>query len=584
MKTINNLSSIDSLSLGDLLAIWNTNNGDTRKVSITTLVDFISSNIDIDTLILDDIEDLPAANQGDVAIVKDISRGGIFEYNASLSRVTDANNGTIINPNGISTGFGCWVRQYSGAVNVKWFGAGTSDDTSIIQGIIDNVATYEIYFPLGTYYFSSITIPNDVKNIHLTGDGNKRTTLTQLASATAPLIRFGSSDARYNIGYISNLKLEGNSKQNEGLHLRNTARASLRNIEITNFDKGLYLSGSQEHYFENFEISGCNTGVYIREQLAGDTTTAKPNLNTLNDFHITGCSNYAVDFDDGAGLKITNTQIDFNGTTGDSDKAIWIRSNASTETGYNKVPALFLDNVWLEGNNGDNWLRIDNGGLFMQNCQSYDNEGGAFVNTSNPCTVINCTGATTGDTFKLRDSNDFGVFINSIFQSNIIGVNSSEVTTKLSPFTININSTNGTEGFIGKPAFSAYATTTQSLTTGVYTKVPLGFESYDKASNFDTVSYSFVAPMTGVYHFDGTAWIEGSLTRALIAIYKNGIRVKVGNYSIMTATELHPVISCDLVLAENDVIEMYVLAYGTSLQLRGDSTTTYLDGKLILGA
>lgn len=41
MKTINNLSSTDSLSLGDLLALWSTNNGGTRKVSINTLIDFI---------------------------------------------------------------------------------------------------------------------------------------------------------------------------------------------------------------------------------------------------------------------------------------------------------------------------------------------------------------------------------------------------------------------------------------------------------------------------------------------------------------------------------------------------------------
>jgi len=43
MKTINNLSSTSTLALGDLLALWSTNNGDTRKVSMNTLIDFVKA-------------------------------------------------------------------------------------------------------------------------------------------------------------------------------------------------------------------------------------------------------------------------------------------------------------------------------------------------------------------------------------------------------------------------------------------------------------------------------------------------------------------------------------------------------------
>ena len=68
------------------------------------------------------INDFPASPEtGDTVIVKDQSRGGTFIYDATKSAVN--NSGTIFD--------GC-VRQYAGAVNVKWFGVvgdGVTDDT-----------------------------------------------------------------------------------------------------------------------------------------------------------------------------------------------------------------------------------------------------------------------------------------------------------------------------------------------------------------------------------------------------------------------------------------------------------------------
>lgn len=45
MPQINQLSAVSSLNLGDLLAIFSTNNGDARKASLSVLLDFIQENI-----------------------------------------------------------------------------------------------------------------------------------------------------------------------------------------------------------------------------------------------------------------------------------------------------------------------------------------------------------------------------------------------------------------------------------------------------------------------------------------------------------------------------------------------------------
>lgn len=99
MKTINNLSSTASLSLGDLLALWSTNNGDTRKVSLTTLIDFIKAQggeSGLTTLLtFDQLRDIDPTNSDSLSqylVLGDITvndgKGGIYYWDA-LSTATD---------------------------------------------------------------------------------------------------------------------------------------------------------------------------------------------------------------------------------------------------------------------------------------------------------------------------------------------------------------------------------------------------------------------------------------------------------------------------------------------------------------
>lgn len=47
MTTINKLSATSALSAGDLLAVWRTSQGDTRKASISVLMEYISANLNL---------------------------------------------------------------------------------------------------------------------------------------------------------------------------------------------------------------------------------------------------------------------------------------------------------------------------------------------------------------------------------------------------------------------------------------------------------------------------------------------------------------------------------------------------------
>jgi hypothetical protein len=47
MTSINKLSSLDQLSPGDLLAVWATNNGDTRKASVNLLTTYLQDALSL---------------------------------------------------------------------------------------------------------------------------------------------------------------------------------------------------------------------------------------------------------------------------------------------------------------------------------------------------------------------------------------------------------------------------------------------------------------------------------------------------------------------------------------------------------
>ena len=155
---------------------------------------------------------------------------GLFVYNSTDTTSAD-NGGTIL----VDQGGRRWYRNTNGdSISVKWFGAtgsGTTDDTTAIH----NCITYcianglAVYFPAGTYLYSSLTVSNSGANFKMSGAGRGVTFLKtslatgaafSVAAATSCIsdITFGATVARTagahivtacNIGNIFNVGLDG---------------------------------------------------------------------------------------------------------------------------------------------------------------------------------------------------------------------------------------------------------------------------------------------------------------------------------------------------------------------------------------
>jgi hypothetical protein len=99
----------------------------------------------------------------------DVGDGGAGEFiwdssDLSAEVAADTQSGIYVAPSSDLTGAsGAWVRQYSGAVNVKWFGAkgdGVTDDTAAIQAAVNY---FDLSFiPVGEFIVRNLQITNSI--------------------------------------------------------------------------------------------------------------------------------------------------------------------------------------------------------------------------------------------------------------------------------------------------------------------------------------------------------------------------------------------------------------------------------------
>ena len=113
------------------------------------------------------------------------------------------------------------------------------------------------------------------------------------------------------------------------------------------------------------------------------------------------------------------------------------------------------------------------------------------------------------------------------------------------------------------PAFSAYMGSDLTLTSGVYTKVPLDTEDFDTTSDFDsTTNYRYTPSVAGYYQINATLRVVAtSRTTTAISLYKNGSAYKVLNVNRESSSSSGMVSGSTLIYmnGSSDYIELYGL-------------------------
>jgi len=158
---------------------------------------------------------------------------------------------------------------------------------------------------------------------------------------------------------------------------------------------------------------------------------------------------------------------------------------------------------------------------------------------------------------------------------------------------VTIPSVTGTAMVSGNiPAFSAYAGSTQTLTSSVYTKIQLNTETFDTNSCFDnSTNYRFTPTVAGYYQINANIYIAsgGVIGYILSAIYKNGSAYKysLAYYNSTFGNGGCPVSDVIYFNGSTDYIEYYVRQTNNSaaaLLYTAGSAYVYMSGSMVRAA
>lgn len=130
--------------------------------------------------------------------------------------------------------------------------------------------------------------------------------------------------------------------------------------------------------------------------------------------------------------------------------------------------------------------------------------------------------------------------------------------------------------------FSAYRSSSATLTTNVNTRIAFNAELWDTSSNYDAVTnFRFVAPVAGFYRFGWAVDIAGGSGAVILTIlYKNGVEYKRGSRGILPSVgALNSSGSGMVQLAASDYVELYGYGSTGTIQIGATQETAWFDGE-----
>jgi len=141
-------------------------------------------------------------------------------------------------------------------------------------------------------------------------------------------------------------------------------------------------------------------------------------------------------------------------------------------------------------------------------------------------------------------------------------------------------------GVGGTPAFNAYRTSVQAVTSGVWTKVQLNVEEFDTANVFDSATnYRFQPTTAGYYQINGA--ISGTATGTTLvvsAIYKNGAGSKQGSWVSSTNGGVSTCGGLVYLNGSTDYVELWGYVSGAPTSIGGVIDVTFMSGFLARAA
>jgi hypothetical protein len=162
--------------------------------------------------------------------------------------------------------------------------------------------------------------------------------------------------------------------------------------------------------------------------------------------------------------------------------------------------------------------------------------------------------------------------------------------TTASNVTLNLPAADGTiittaSTFAGTgPAFSAYQSSAQTLSSATYTKIQLQTEEFDTANCFDSITnYRFTPNVAGYYQISGGTATAAASSVYQTVIYKNGSAFKfIGNAAI-DATRGQWGGALIYFNGTTDYVELYSYL-STGQTLNATSSLVYFQGALVRAA
>ena len=175
-----------------------------------------------------------------------------------------------------------------------------------------------------------------------------------------------------------------------------------------------------------------------------------------------------------------------------------------------------------------------------------------------------------------------------IDSSGNVGIGTSSPSTALHV----VGEVTATQGVGGYPAFNAYASAAQTVTSATPTKIAINTENFDTNSNFNTTNNRFTPTVEGYYQVNGTVLGNGAttMTALLVFIYKNGVNIRrTGIVTSFTAGNNSQVSVSEVIYMNGttDYIELYGQINGTGTLQFGFSssvTTSSFSACLVRGA